>query len=259
VKVAAVQHDVVWQDREANFAHLSPLIAGAAGAGARLVVLTEMFSTGFGMDTDQRAESFDGPTSQFLQKQAEALDVWVCGSIAEGPPSGDGLPRNTLVLAGPTGEVHRYDKIHPFSYSGEHERYGAGDRFVTVEVEGTRLSLFVCYDLRFANEFWAVAADTDCYVVVANWPEARRHHWRSLLVARAIENQAYVVGVNRVGDGGGLSYVGDSAIIDPLGETLAYGAKTEALLVAEVDPALVVATRQRFPFLADRRETPARS
>jgi predicted amidohydrolase len=253
VKVAAVQHDVVWQDREANFAHLSPLIAGAAGAGARLVVLTEMFSTGFGMDTDQTAEPFDGPSSDFLRTQSDALDVWVCGSVAERPAGGDGLPRNTLVLAGPGGAVHRYDKIHPFSYSGEHERYEAGDRFVTVEVEGVRLSLFVCYDLRFADEFWAVGPDTDCYVVVANWPETRRHHWRSLLVARAIENQAYVVGVNRVGEGGGLSYVGDSAIIDPLGETLAAGAKTEALLVAEVDPAVVTATRQRFPFLDDRR------
>jgi predicted amidohydrolase len=253
VKVAAVQHDVVWQDREANFAHLGPLIAGAAGAGARLVVLTEMFSTGFGMDTDQTAEPFGGPTSEFLAKQADALGVWVCGSIAELPASGGGLPRNTLVLAGPGGVTHRYDKIHPFSYSGEHERYDAGDSFVTVEVEGVRLSLFVCYDLRFADEFWAVAPDTDCYVVVANWPEARRHHWRSLLVARAIENQAYVIGVNRVGEGGGLAYVGDSAIIDPLGETLASGAKTEALLVAEVDPAVVTATRKRFPFLADRR------
>jgi predicted amidohydrolase len=253
VKVAAVQHDVVWQVREANFAHLGPLIAGAAGAGARLVVLTEMFSTGFGMDTDQTAEPFGGPTSEFLAERADTLGVWVCGSIAERPAGGDGLPRNTLVLAGPDGAVHRYDKIHPFSYSGEHERYQAGDSFVTVEVEGVRLSLFVCYDLRFADEFWAVAPDTDCYVVVANWPEARRHHWRSLLVARAIENQAYVIGVNRVGEGGGLSYVGDSAIIDPMGETLASGARSEALLVAEVDPDVVIATRKRFPFLADRR------
>jgi predicted amidohydrolase len=253
VKVAAVQHDVVWQDRDANFAHLRPLIAGAAGAGARLVVLTEMFSTGFGMETDQTAEPFEGPTSRFLRQQAEALDVWVCGSIAERSADGEGLPRNTLVLAGPGGQVHRYDKIHPFSYSGEDERYAAGDRLVTVEVEGVRLSLFVCYDLRFADEFWALARDTDCYVVVANWPEGRRHHWRSLLVARAIENQAYVVGVNRVGEGGGLSYVGDSAIIDPMGETLASGARSEALLVAEVDPDVVIATRKRFPFLADRR------
>jgi predicted amidohydrolase len=253
VKVAAVQHDVVWQDRKANFAHLSPLIDGAAKAGARLVVLTEMFSTGFGMDTDETAEPFDGPTSAFLRDRAAALEVWVCPSVAERPASGEGLPTNTLVLAGPGGEVYRYDKIHPFSYSGEHERYQAGDRSVTVEVDGLRVSLFVCYDLRFADEFWAVAEDTDCYVVVANWPEARRHHWRSLLVARAIENQAYVVGVNRVGEGGGLNYVGDSAIVDPMGETLASGAKTEALLVAEVDPAVVAATRTRFPFLADRR------
>ena len=121
-------------------------------------------------------------------------------------------------------------------------------------VEGLRLGLFVCYDLRFADEFWAVAPATDCYVVVANWPAARRHHWRSLLVARAIENQAYVVGVNRVGvDGNGLEHAGDSMIVDPLGEVLASAAGGETVLVADVDPAVVAGVRARFPFLADRR------
>ncbi|MEP6660111.1 MAG: nitrilase-related carbon-nitrogen hydrolase, partial [Acidimicrobiales bacterium] len=112
---------------------------------------------------------------------------------------------------------------------------------------------FVCYDLRFADEFWALAHDTDCYLIVANWPESRRHHWQSLLVARAIENQAYVVGVNRVGEGGRLGYSGDSRIIDPLGEVIAGGARTEATLIAEVDPAMVRDVRARFPFLQDRR------
>jgi predicted amidohydrolase len=113
--------------------------------------------------------------------------------------------------------------------------------------------LFVCYDLRFADEMWALAHDTDCYVLVANWPESRRHHWRTLLVARAIENQAYVVGVNRVGEGDGIAYVGDSRIVDPSGEILASAARTEALVVADVDPAEVARVRERFPFLADRR------
>ncbi|MDG2260977.1 MAG: nitrilase-related carbon-nitrogen hydrolase, partial [Actinomycetota bacterium] len=109
------------------------------------------------------------------------------------------------------------------------------------------------YDLRFADEFWALAATTDLFVVPANWPAKRRLHWQTLLKARAIENQAYVIGVNRVGDGGGLSYSGDSAIIDPLGETLAQGAMSEALLVADVNAEMVASVRQQFPFSADRR------
>jgi predicted amidohydrolase len=158
-----------------------------------------------------------------------------------------------LVLAAPDGTVHRYAKVHPFTYSGEHEHYDAGAELVTVDVEGVRVSLFVCYDLRFADELWQLAARTDCYVLVANWPAKRRHHWRSLLVARAIENQAYVVGCNRVGTGDGIEYAGDSCIVDPLGEVLVTAEVTEATLTAEVDPAVVAATRERFPFLRDRR------
>src|SRR5262249_46588759 len=129
-----------------------------------------------------------------------------------------------------------------------------GDAHVTVDVDDVRVSLFVCYDLRFADEFWALAPDTDCYVVPANWPSSRAHHWRALLLARAIENEAYVVGANRVGEGGKLEYVGDSMIVSPWGEILADGAGgSETVLVAEVDPAVVRTTRERYPFLADRR------
>ena len=120
-------------------------------------------------------------------------------------------------------------------------------------VEGARLSLFVCYDLRFADEFWSLAGDTDCYIVVANWPAMRREHWNTLLHARAIENQAYVVGVNRVGTGGGLDYAGDSAIIGPFGDEVVVGDDRERVLVGEVDPAVVSDIRARFPFLVDRR------
>jgi predicted amidohydrolase len=115
------------------------------------------------------------------------------------------------------------------------------------------VSFFVCYDLRFADEFWALAHRTDLYVIPANWPESRREHWMALLRARAIENQAYVVGCNRVGNGGGLHYVGDSMIIDPLGVILAHGDATETTLIVDIDPAKVSETRQRFPFLQDRR------
>lgn len=252
MKIAGVQHDVVWEDRAATLARLEPQLAAAAGLGARLVVLTEMFPVGFSTEPERMAEPEGGPSTEFLRSQAAALGVWLAGSVPINP-AGGGRPVNRFLLAGPDGELEHYDKIHPFSYSGEHEHYAPGTRRVTFAVEGVRVTPFVCYDLRFADEFWAEATGTDCYVVVANWPASRRSHWQALLVARAIENQAYVVGVNRVGEGGGLTYAGDSRIVDPLGEVLAAGAGGETILLADVDPAVVAETRKRYPFLADRR------
>ena len=251
MKVAVVQHDIAWEDRDATFARLRPQVAAAAGAGARIVLLSETFSTGFSMRTERTAEPEGGPSSQFLGEMAAAHGLWIGGSVPEVAAAGE-QPYNTFVLAGPDGTQHRYRKIHRFGYGGEDRTFAAGAKRVTVEVEGLRVSLFVCYDLRFADDWWAVAEDTDAYLCVANWPEARRHHWQALLLARAIENQAYVVACNRVGQGGKLAYAGDSAIIDPLGEVLAAGSRTEALLVADVDPARVAAVRAEFPFLADR-------
>lgn len=251
MRVAAVQHDIVWADREANFARLAPLIARAADEGARLAVLSEMFSTGFVVDRDDIGEPTGGPSSSFLSDMAARHGIWVAGSCPETAPD-DPRPYNSLVVASPDGAQHRYSKIHPFTYGGEDRHFRPGSEHVTVDIEGTRTSLFVCYDLRFADEFWGLARDTDLYVVPANWPESRRTHWMSLLRARAIENQAYVVGVNRVGEGGGLAYCGDSRIIDPLGnETVA--ADGESIACAEVSPQNVAEVRARFPFLQDRR------
>lgn len=251
MRLAAVQHDIVFEDAAATRARLVPLIAEAAAARARIVVLSEMFATGFSMRPERIAEEEGGPNEEFLTTAARDHDAFVIASIAQRGP--DGRYRNNAVVAAPDGTVSRYAKIHPFSYAGEHERYAAGQKHLTVEVDGLRVTVFVCYDLRFADEFWERAADTDCYVVPANWPEARAEHWRTLLRARAIENQAYVVGVNRVGAADGLAYLGDSAIVDPLGRTLASASVGESVLVAEVDPAEVVAVRAEFPFLEDRR------
>jgi len=252
VKVACVQHDIVWESPEENFARLAPMVERAAGAGARLAVLSEMYSTGFSMDAARVAEPVDGPSTRFIVDQARAHGIWICGSLPE-RGGGGALPYNQLVLASPDGAVHRYAKIHPFKYSGEHVHYAAGTEHVTVDIEGLRTSLFVCYDLRFADEFWPLAPTTDCYVVVANWPEARRNHWRTLLRARAIENQSYVVATNRVGRGGRLRYVGDSTVIGPLGKVLADAGDDETVIVAEVDAAHVAEVRAEFPFLQDRR------
>ena len=251
MRIAAVQHDIVWEDRAANHAALAGHVARAVDEGAELVLLSETFSTGFSM-TPGIGEPEGGSSAQWLQAQAAEHGVWVGGSCAEVAP-GEQLPYNSFVLAGPDGTVHRYRKQHPFTYAGEHERYRAGSAPVTVEVGGLRISLFVCFDLRFADTFWALAPDTDLYLVPANWPAARREHWTTLLRARAIENQAYVVGVNRVGTAGdGTQHSGDSRIISPLGELLAEAGDGETVLLADVDPAEVARVRERFPFLQDR-------
>jgi len=256
LRIAAVQHDIVWTDRDANFERLAPMVAGAAAAGAGLVLLAETFSTGFAVDQPGWGEEEDGPSASFLQEQARHHGVWVGGTcpevIPDAPPD-DRRPSNTFVLAGPDGTTHRYRKIHPFGYGGEHEHVRAGTELVTVDVEGLRVSLFVCYDLRFADDMWQLAPTTDVYLVPANWPTPRRLHWQALLQARAIENQAYVVGVNRVGEGGRLHYSGDSRVVDPQGELLATAAVGETILLADVSADEVAATRERFPFLPDRR------
>lgn len=252
LRVAALQFDITWEDPERNFERLGPWIERAVVHGADLLVLPEMYACGFSMATERIAEPPDGPSVTFLRERASEHGLWIGGSVPVRWNEG-AKPRNSFLLAGPGGELHRYDKIHPFTYAREHEHYGAGTELVTVEVRGVRLGLFVCYDLRFADEFWAMAPDTDAYLVVANWPEARRHHWTALAQARAIENQAYVVAVNRVGQGGKLRYTGDSRILDPRGGLVASASEQETLLVADIDPEVVATTRQEFPFLRDRR------
>lgn len=257
LRVAAVQHDIVWNDRDANLERLAPMVGRAVGAGADLVVLTETFSVGFGFDDPAFSTELEsGPSSQFLAEQAAAHGIWVGGSCPEiraDAPADDQRPSNCFVLAGPDGTQYRYRKIHPFSFAGEDRFVRPGTELVTVDVAGVRVSMFVCYDLRFADEFWQLAPDTDVYLVPANWPAARRMHWTSLLRARAIENQAYVVGVNRVGSGNGIEYAGDTRIIDPLGELLATGSSTETIVLADVSTDHVADVRGRFRFLADRR------
>ena len=251
MKVAAVQHDIAWEDPDRTREAVRPLVAEAAEQGAELIVLPEMFATGFSMNPEKIAEDEGGPTEQFLLEQAAGHDAHLIASIAQ--RGADGRCRNNAVVARPDGTVARYTKIHPFSFAGEHERYAAGTQFLTVPVGDVSVSVFVCYDLRFADEFWALARQTDLYVVPANWPQPRHEHWRALLRARAIENQAYVLGVNRVGPAGDLLYVGGSALIDPLGEVMFEGDDRAAVLVADVTRARVGEVRTKFPFLADRR------
>ena len=250
MKVALLQLDVAWEDVPANHARASRLLGHAAALGARLAILPEMFATGFSMDGRRIAQPEGGPTETFLRGQAAALGLHVLAGVAE---SAEPLPENRALLVSPDGGVRRYTKIHPFSFAGEEKVMGSGADAVTWDVEGLRVTPLVCYDLRFPEPFRLAAEETDLYAVVANWPERRRHHWSLLLRARAVENLAFVAGVNRVGEGDGLRYLGDSALVGPWGETVVSAAEQEVLLVAEVDPAVVSEARRRFPVLADRR------
>ncbi len=250
MRVALVQMDLAWEDVAENHRRARRHLGEAKAQGARLALLPEMFSTGFSMDSGRIAQAPGGPSETFLRESALELSLWILASL---PEAGRPRPRNTAILASPGGAVARYAKIHPFSFGGEDRVYAGGDRIVTVDVEGLRVTPFICYDLRFPEPFRLAAEDTDLFAVVANWPDPRREHWRTLLRARAIENLCYVAGVNRVGEGGGLRYAGDSALISPWGVVLAEGSESEAVLVADVDPALVRDARAKFPALRDRR------
>lgn len=251
MKFAAIQHDIVWCDRQANFSHISELVAQAAKNGAQFVLLSEMFSTGFVVDRHDIGEQVGSESSQFLSRMASQHNIYIGGSCPE-IEQDDKRPFNSFVIASPDGTQERYHKIHPFTYGGEDTYFRAGDQLVTTTINNIRISLFVCYDLRFSHEFWTLAPDTDVYLVPANWPASRREHWISLLRARAIENQAYVIGCNRVGSGGGLDYVGDSRIVSPLGEELVADSG-ETIIYADIDPTTVRSVRENFPFMQDRR------
>ncbi len=255
--VVGIQPDLAWEQRDVNLAAAGVSVARAADLGAGLIVLPEMFPTGFSMDTDTTAEPPDGPSASFLVDAASRHGAWLAGSFAC-LVDGDDRPTNRLLLAGPDGTTHHYDKIHPFSHAGEDDHFAPGRTTTVVDVAGVRVAPFVCYDLRFANVFWDLAPDVDLYLVPANWPTARREHWTTLLRARAIENQAWVLGVNRVGvgkrlDGGDLPYPGDSMLVDPLGATVSTAAGQEGMVHGTVDTDEVARVRDRLRFLPDRR------
>ena len=252
MKIVAIQYDIDWNAPQKNFTQLRTLIARAVSDGAEFVILPEMFSTGFIVDSTDHFEPSNGPSVNFLCEMATTHGIWITGTCTE-LCDDDPRPYNSLVVVSPAQNIFRYRKIHPFTYGGEDRIYRAGTSFMTVPIGDLRVSFFVCYDLRFADEFWALAQDTDLYVVPANWPHSRREHWLTLLRARAIENQAYIVGCNRVGEGGGLTYVGDSIIIDPLGHVLNQAAAQTCTITADVSHNVVHEARARYPFLRDRR------
>jgi omega-amidase len=299
--VTAIQPDLVWEDKTANLRLLEQRIDGI-DAHTELVILPEMFSTGFSMRPEHFAERMDGPTVGWMRSVAARKKIILTGSIII---EEDGNYFNRLIWMLPNGQYGYYDKRHRFAYAGENDHYTAGHKRLVASVKGWKVLLLVCYDLRFPvwsrqnpapppspspdpnyGEFAIIknipptppsvpesqssadaddaadAADTataagpaleyDLLIYVANWPERRSHAWKTLLQARAIENQAYVVGVNRVGaDGNQIAHSGDSMIIDPLGETLYHAAPKEEVFTLVLNKERLETTRQRFPFWKD--------
>ena len=216
LKVTLVQPDMLWQSPEQNREMYERLL-DEHDSDTDLVLLPEMFSTGFTMDSRTAAEAMGGPTCQWLQQQARQRGVAICGSLAI--KKGDQF-FNRMLFTFPDGTQRHYDKRHLFRMAGEHERYQPGAERVVVEYKGWRILLQVCYDLRFPV-FSRNRNDYDLALYVANWPAVRRQPWRKLLQARAIENLCYIAGVNRVGkDANGHEYSGDSMLVDFLGEPL---------------------------------------
>lgn len=242
LRVTLLQTALVWQDAVANYALLSAQIAQCHDAD--IIVLPEMFSSGFSMQSADIAEP-EGLTLQWLKQQAASSGAAIVGSVATRLASGC-VNRCYFVTA--AGDVSYYDKKHLFRMAGEHKAYQAGTERVIVHWQGWRILLQVCYDLRFPV-FSRNCNDYDMALYVANWPAARAHAWRTLLQARAIENQAYVLGCNRVGeDGNQFAYQGDSLIVDFSGHIIAdVPVGQAAMLSAHLDYAALTQFRQQFP------------
>lgn len=217
MKATIVQCDLKWEDRDANLARISSLL-DTASPGSGIVVLPEMFTTGFTMNPHTLAEGMDGPTVGWMKERSLSGGYALCGSVIIGEEE---MYFNRLVFVTPDGNVISYDKRHLHTMSGEHTVYSRGNKRVVVPYHDLGFNLQVCYDLRFP--VWSRnRGDTDVIVYCANWPSVRSSVWKALLVARAIENQCYVIGVNRVGaNPDGTKYTGDSSIIGPKGELLA--------------------------------------
>jgi predicted amidohydrolase len=253
MQVIGCQHDIVWEDKPANHARVKELLQTVSVQPGALVVLPEMFATGFSMNVERIAEGPDGPTHRFLAETAREHQAYVVGGVVS--RDADGRGRNEAVVFGPDGrEVARYCKLHPFSFGGETAHYAAGQETVVFDCGPFAIAPFVCYDLRFPEVFRrATRRGAQLLVVIAEWPQERDAHWLALLKARAIENQAYVVGVNRTGRDAKLSYIGHSQIIDPRGEILAAAGEGEEIIQAEVALEPLVEYRRRFPALEDMR------
>lgn len=252
LQIALVQANQIWEDKDANFAHISSLIENTS---ADIFLLPEMFHTGFSMNAASLAEAWQSSEGvQFLKGVAKKKNAALYTSliIKEGNHF-----HNRAVFVEPSGDVTHYDKRKTFGLAGEDKIYTAGKQQVIKEYKGWKFLLQVCYDLRFPeiqlNHEVEGTPLYDVLLTVANWPERRNTHWKALLPARAIENQSYVIATNRVGtDASDLIYSGDSAIIDPIGHTIVSASYEECVLVGKISAKQLQDVRKKLPFLKDR-------
>ena len=251
MNVHLVQINSVWEDRTANHAKARQLIASANPQPGSLIILPETFSTGFSMNLAVTAEPEKGPTEQLLREMAAQYQSCVIGGVVTSTSNGHGM--NQALAIAPDGSVlTRYTKNHPFSLGGENQVHLAGSGVGQFEWQGLRIAPLICYDLRFPElARCAIRAGAEALVFIAAWPAKRIQHWVTLLQARAIENQACVIGVNRCGTDPEFTYTGRSLVVDPHGIIIADAAEQERVISAQIDPAIVREWRSQFPALRD--------
>ena len=247
------QHDIVWEDKAANYAKVLALLRAASVPPGTLVLLPEMFACGFSMNVAAVAEEQGGATEQFLANTAREFGVHLLAGVVTRGAGGRG--RNECVTFSPEGKLlARYCKMQPFTLGGETACYEAGARTVVFPCGEIAIAPFICYDLRFPEVARAAAAQRPHLMTfIANWPNTRLHHWWRLLQARAIENQCYVAGVNRIGNDPRFQHSGRTMIVDPHGEILADAENKECVIQAKIDPAWLAEYRKSFPALDDIR------
>ena len=250
LNIAAIQTSLYWEDIDANLQMFSEKL-GAIGKPTDLILLPEMFSTGFSMNSLELAEKMNGKSMEWMHAHAETQNSVICGSLII---NDSGHYYNRLIWMRPDGSYMHYDKRHLFRMMDEDKYFSGGTVKMIVELRGWRICPLICYDLRFP--VWSRnKGDYDCLLYIANWPEPRREAWKSLLTARAHENQAYVLGLNRVGqDGNGIAFPGDSRIIDPKGTVIQSAENEDVILTAELDMAVLESFRKKFPVAEDADE-----
>ena len=247
-----IQTKLHWEDNAANLQMIEEKILSIKEK-TEIVILPEMFSTGFSMQPEKLAEGMDGRTIQWMKKIAAAKKIILTGSLII---EEEGNYYNRLIWMLPNGEMGHYDKRHLFAYAGEDKHYTEGNKRLIASVKGWKINLLVCYDLRFPvwsrQQLQDGGKEYDLLIYVANWPDRRRHAWTTLLQARAIENQCYVVGVNRVGhDGNNNYYTGDSLVADPLGEVLYQKKDEEDIFTITLEKSRIESIREKLPFWKD--------
>jgi len=250
--VACCQFDIVWEDKPANYAKVEASIAKAALPPGTLLLLPEMFATGFSMNAQAIAEGIDGPTARYMANLAARHGIYVLGGVVIAADHGQS-PRNEALLFDPSGRLlSRYAKMQLFTLAGESVHYQPGDERGSFLLGDCPCQIAICYDLRFPEVFRSTPTP-QVVAVIANWPVTRASHWPMLLQARAIENQAYVIGLNRCGTDPLWKYSGRSQIISPHGDVIADAMEGEGVIRAELNLDALRDYRRAFPALADKR------